>query len=64
LVVALAVVGSDRFASRVPDIRLSDITLLVDVPKVRIDEIEDIVSRRHPEATAGGADLTIDALGV
>lgn len=68
-----AVGGGALFAMRVPDVHLGefrgalshgDIVLMVDVPKSRVDEIEKIVERRHPEATAGGVGWTIEALGV
>ena len=36
----------------------------VDVPKWRVAEVEEIVYRRHPEATPGGTGWTIRALGI
>lgn len=38
--------------------------LMVDVPKARVAEIEALLGRRHPEAMAGGASWTIEALGI
>ena len=37
---------------------------MVDVPKWRVAEVEEIVYRRHPEVTAGGTGWTIHALGI
>lgn len=37
---------------------------MVDVPKQRVAEIEELMYRRHPEATAGGTGWTIEALGI
>ncbi len=61
------------FALRVPDTHLdefrgalshSEILLMVDVPRQRVAEIEEMVRRRHPEATPGGTGWTIEALGI
>ena len=61
------------FAMRVADTDLDefrgvlshrDVLLMVDVPKWRVAEVEEIVYRRHPEATAGGTGWTINALGI
>ena len=61
------------FATRVPDTHLDEfrgvlshheVLLLVDVPKQRVAEIEELISRRHPEATAGGTGWTIEALQI
>lgn len=61
------------FATRVPDTHLdefrgvlahSEVLLMVDVPKQRVAEIEELISRRHPEATAGGTGWTIEALQI
>lgn len=61
------------FATRVPDTHLDEfrgvlshheVLLLVDVPKQRVAEIEELISRRHPEATAGGTGWTIEPLGI
>jgi hypothetical protein len=37
------------------------ILLMVDVPASRIAEVQDLVSRRHPEATAHGIEPTLPA---
>ena len=70
---ALTLTAGVLFATRVPDTHLdefrgvlahSEVLLLVDVPKQRVAEIEELISRRHPEATAGGAGWTIEALQI
>jgi hypothetical protein len=43
------------------DIDAGRILLMVDVPPSRIQEIQDMVSRRHPEATAHGIEPTVPA---
>jgi hypothetical protein len=37
------------------------ILLMIDVPPSRVDEIKDLVGRRHPEAVAHGTEPTIPA---
>ncbi len=72
-VMALTFVAGAVFALRVPDTHLDEfrgvlshdeILLLVDVPRARVAEVEEIVSRRHPEAVPGGTGWTIGALGI
>jgi hypothetical protein len=46
------------FQTRIDDGR---ILLMVDVPPSRIHEVRDLVSRRHPEATAHGIEPTVPA---
>ena len=41
-----------------------EVVLMVDVPKRRVLEIEDLVGHHHPGAIAGGTGWTINALGV
>lgn len=59
------------YAIRVPDTRLTEfkdvlahgeIVLLVDVPRFRVDAVERMVCRRHPEAIPGGVSWTIRML--
>ena len=61
------------FATRVPDTHLdefrgvlahSEVLLMVDVPKQKVAGIEELIYRRHPEATAGGTGWTIEALQI
>jgi hypothetical protein len=37
---------------------------MVDVPKARVGEIEDLVRSRHPEAVPGGVGWTWPAFGL
>lgn len=59
--------------TRLPDVQLQEfrsalrhgeILVFADVPKERVQEVEDLVHRRHPEVTVGGVGWTIGALGV
>ena len=43
------------------DIAAGKILLMVDVPPSRIEEVRDLVSRRHPEVTARGIEPTLPA---
>ena len=43
------------------DIDAGKILLMVDVPTSRIDEVRELVGRRHPEASAHGIEPTIPA---
>ncbi len=72
-IMILTFVGGAAFAILVPDTHLDEfrsalshgeILLMVDVPKKRVAEIEALIERRHPEATAGGSGWTIEALGI
>lgn len=72
-VMILTFVAGFLFATRVPDAHLDEfrgvlghpeVLLLVDVPKQRVAEIEELISRRHPEATPGGTGWTIEALQI
>ena len=69
----VAVVLGDLFAVKVPHVHLSEmrvplnhgeVVLLVDVPRDRLLEIEQLVSRHHPEAGVGGVGWTIAAAGI
>jgi hypothetical protein len=70
---ALTFVAGTLFAIRVPDTHLdefrgalshSEILLMVDVPRQRVAEIEEIIHRRHPEAMLGGTGWTIEAMHI
>ena len=77
LAVAIAVmfatfVGGLLF-THVPNVHLSDlrdalahgeVLVMVDVPKGKVHDAEDLVRRHHPEAVIGGVGWTVDALGV
>jgi hypothetical protein len=58
--VALSVPNSrlKRFAA---DIDAGKILLMVDVPHGRVQEIQELVRRRHPEATDHGMEATVPA---
>jgi hypothetical protein len=69
----LTLAGGTLFALRVPDTHLdefrgvlshSEVLLMVDVPRQRVAEIEEMVCRRHPEAIPGGTGWTIEALHI
>ena len=69
----LTFVAGALFALRVPDTHLDEfrgalshgeVLLMVDVPRSRVAGVEEIVSRRHPEAVPGGTGWTIGALGI
>jgi len=68
-----AVVVGERFAVKIPHFHLSEmrvpfshgeVILLVDVPRNRVHEIEQLVSRHHPEAGVGGVGWTVTAAGI
>ncbi len=69
----LTLAGGALFALRVPDTHLDEfrgvlshreVLLMVDVPRQRVAEIEEMVRRRHPEAMPGGTGWTIEALHI
>ena len=69
----LTLVGGALFALRVPDTHLdefrgvlshSEVLLMVDVPKRKVAEIEEMLYRRHPEVAPGGTGWTIEALHI
>jgi hypothetical protein len=76
-VLAVVVMGAsfaigEIFATRVPHVHLSEvkgamargeILLMVDIPKQRVHEVSELVSRHHPETDPSGVGWTIQALG-
>ena len=73
VVLAATVFAGVLFALRVPDTHLAemhgalshgDVVLMADVPRERVHEIDEVVERRHPEATAGGVGWAIDVPGI
>lgn len=61
------------FTSQVPNVHLSEfqdamrhgeILLMIDVPVWRVERIEALVHKHHPEATVGGIGWHIDALHI
>jgi len=70
---ALTLTAGILFATRVPDAHLDEfrgvlahheVLLMVDVPPQQVADIEELIRRRHPEATAGGTGWTIEALQI
>jgi hypothetical protein len=43
------------------DFEAGRILLMVDVPHARVEEIQELLHRRHPEAADHGIDLTMPA---
>ena len=73
VLMTLTLVSGALFALRVPNTHLdefrgalshSEILLMVDVPRQRVAEIEELVRQRHPEAIPGGSGWTIEALHI
>jgi hypothetical protein len=58
--VAMSVPNS-RLKAFQKDIEAGKILLLVDVPPSRIEGLQAVVARRHPEAVAGGIEPTLPA---
>ena len=63
----------EEFTRRIPDVHLAEfrdalrhgeILLMVDVPASRVERIESMVHKHHPEAVTGGVGWHIDALHV
>ena len=61
------------FTSQVPNVHLSEfrdamlhgeLLLMVDVPVWRVERVEALVHKHHPEATVGGVGWHIDALHI
>jgi len=72
-IMVLTFAAGTWFAVRVPDTHLSEfrgalahgeILLMVDVPKAKVFDVEEIIRRRHPEAVLGGAGWTLGWLGI
>ena len=72
MAVATVILGQ-RLAVKLPHIHLSEmripfvhgeVTLLMDVPRSRVREIEQVVSRHHPEAGLSGVGWTIASAGI
>ena len=52
---------SVKLKSYEADFEVGRILLMVDVPHARVHEIQDLLHRRHPEASDRGIDLTMPA---
>ena len=68
-----AVVLGERFAVKVPHVHLSEmrvpmihgeVIIMVDVPRTRVRDIEQMVIRHHPEAGVGGVGWTLASAGI
>jgi len=72
VVMVTSFVMGEIFATKVPHVHLSEvkgalargeILLMVDIPKQRVHEISELISRHHPETDPSGVGWTIQALG-
>ena len=72
-IMVLTLVVGAWFAVRVPDTRLrefrsalshGEILLMVDAPKAKVFDVEEIIRLRHPEVVLGGAGWTLERLGI
>jgi hypothetical protein len=61
----------EEFTRRIPDVHLSEfrdalrhgeILLMVDVPASKVEHVESVVHKHHPEAVTGGVGWHVDAL--
>ena len=41
-----------------------EVLLMVDVPKRRVFEVEELVHRHYPDATVGGVGWTLEAMDI
>lgn len=73
LVALASFLAGNRYTTVLPGVHLDEfndalqhgeILLMVDVPRRRVAEVEDIMQRHHPEASVGGVGWTIQALGL
>lgn len=58
---AASAIPNSRLKTFYPDIEQGKVLMMVDVPMRRVQEISELVARRHPEAVAGGFEPTIPA---
>ncbi|MBX9812831.1 MAG: DUF1269 domain-containing protein [Burkholderiales bacterium] len=58
---AASAMPNSRLKTFYPDIEQGKVLMMVDVPMRRVQEISELVARRHPEAVAGGFEPTIPA---
>lgn len=56
---AASAVPNSKLKSFHPDIERGKVLMMVDVPMRRVQEISDLVAKRHPEAVSGGFEPTI-----
>lgn len=62
---ASSMIGSDAPNSQIKQfekaIEQGELLMMVDVPKARVDEIDELVKKHHPEAEISGTEPTIPA---
>lgn len=58
---AASAVPNSKLRAFHPDIEQGKVLMMVDVPMQRVQEISELVARRHPEAVSGGFEPTIPA---
>ena len=58
---AASAVPNSKLTAFHPDIEQGKVLMMVDVPMRRVQEISELVARRHPEAVSGGFEPTIPA---
>ena len=58
---AASAVPNSRLKAFHPEIERGKVLMMVDVPMQRVQEIRELVARRHPEALSGGFEPTIPA---
>lgn len=58
---AASAVPNSKLKSFHPDIERGKVLMMVDVPMRRVQEISDLIAKRHPEAVSGGFEPTIPA---
>ena len=72
-VMIASVTGGALYALRMPVVHLEEfhealrhgeLLLMVDVPRDCVEDVEELMRRRHQEAVAGGSAWTLDAFGV
>jgi cobalamin biosynthesis protein CobD/CbiB len=72
-VMIVSFVGGALYALRLPtthldefheELRHGELLLMVDVPRDCVEDVEELMRRRHPEAVTGGSVWTLDAFGV
>jgi hypothetical protein len=73
LVVMVTFLLGNRFAVVTPHVHLDEmrvpllhgeVVLMVDLPRARVEEIEQLISRHHPEAGVGGVGWTLASMGI
>ena len=58
---AASAVPNSKLKAFHPEIERGKVLMMVDVPMRRVQEIRELIARRHPEAVSGGFEPTIPA---